>query len=144
LRLTFERAVLFWFPETNPGFPAPYVYATWLATALSFIGLYRLLSTSAPIGWFLLITSVAYSGVYYLVNHDACYRYPILWLTLLCAGHLASEKFHPALAQRYGEALERWRLAPIPRPQTSQRALPSLSANARVGNRVSSPSGFAT
>ena len=50
-----------------------------------------------PAAWFLLTVAAIYPLLYYVVVSDVRYRYPVLWLSLLCAGYLLSE-----LASRAG------------------------------------------
>jgi hypothetical protein len=101
--LTIHRAGRFWFPEVNPGF-APYAYAIWFGTAISFIGLFQLVRRGRDAGSFVLLTSGIYSTLYYIVQADATYRYPVFWMALVPAGYFLNEQFGRI-----------WRLiAPIP------------------------------
>ena len=77
--LTARRIAAFWFPPRD--------YAIWLVTILSAPGLLAMLRFQRFAFWFMLAVHGCYPLVYYLVEANARYRYPILWLTLIAAGY---------------------------------------------------------
>jgi hypothetical protein len=92
--LSLQRAMLFWFPYRGMFQPSS-GYAVCFITAVSLFGLYDLLRARARVGAFLFGASLLYSGLYYTMQADLCYRYPILWISLLCAGYAAARRLHP-------------------------------------------------
>jgi hypothetical protein len=76
-QLTWWRAVAFWFPRHD--------YGIWLITLLSAPGIVAIRRANAR--WFVLAVFALYPMVYYVVEANSRYRYPILWVTLLCAGY---------------------------------------------------------
>jgi hypothetical protein len=88
LRLSALRVLDFWFP---PAAMLRYSsFTIWLATALSFPGLFLMLRRRVPVFWFLLVVAAVYPPLYYVVVSDVRYRYPLLWVSLLSAGYLLS------------------------------------------------------
>ena len=82
-RLTFERFVFFWFapPRTQV------IKAILLmpVTILAAWGLWMVLYHRPPLGLFLLALWIGYPLIYYVVQADARWRYPIDWsFALLC------------------------------------------------------------
>jgi hypothetical protein len=92
--LTAQRTWLFWFPYRDVFSPAD-GYSVCLITFLSIFGLWDLLRYGKPIGFLILAASLLCSGLYCSMQADMCYRYPILWLSLLCAGCVAARYIHP-------------------------------------------------
>ena len=85
LRLTGQRMARFWFPAE--GDLSQYDVIVWIATLLSIPGLYLLWRERRGVarvlgGWLLL-----YPAIYYVIQFDPRYRGPILWVTLILAGH---------------------------------------------------------
>jgi len=84
--LTLARFRLFWFPDPAIG--------VWQARAVSWItsasalGLILLALRRRPAAVFVAIVLALFPLVYYVVQMDARYRAPILWLSLLLAGYL--------------------------------------------------------
>ena len=80
-RLTAGRIAFFWF--------TPYIRQPWKnlvvtpLTVLAFYGLWVLLRRRMPLGYLLLSTWIGYPLVYYLVQTDTRYRYPIEWTFVL-------------------------------------------------------------
>jgi hypothetical protein len=94
LSLAAQRTWLFWFPYRDVFLPV-YGYTVCAITFVSVLGLFYLLRDRKPIGFFILAASVLCSGLYCFMQADMCYRYPILWLSLLCAGSFAARYIHP-------------------------------------------------
>ena len=44
-----------------------------------------------PVSIYIIAVAAAYPLLYYIVVSDVRYRYPLLWLSLLCAGYLLSD-----------------------------------------------------
>jgi len=83
-RLTSMRVVQFWFPP--PFGPLYCAVAVWLATALSIPGLVVLLRSRTAVARYFAVALALYPIPYYIVVSDVRYRYPILWISTLCAG----------------------------------------------------------
>jgi hypothetical protein len=92
--LTAQRVLLFWFPYRDVFNPAN-GYTVCAITFVSLFGLFKLLRDRRPIGFFILAASLLCSGLYSFIQADMFYRYPILWLSLLCAGSFAATYIHP-------------------------------------------------
>ncbi len=106
-RLTLRRFLEFWFPPADwipptkkfqNAFSIPH-YAqkwsmqqiriacvVWLATLLSIPGLILMVRRREPVTVYFTAVLTLYPLMYYLVVTDVRYRYPVLWITLLCAG----------------------------------------------------------
>ena len=85
-RLTVRRVFDFWFPPA-----AGWLYSSFtirMVTGLSVPGLFLLVYRREPLSWFLFAVAAIYPLPYYVVVSDVRYRYPLLWLSLLCAGYL--------------------------------------------------------
>lgn len=81
VRLTLGRVVYFWFtPYTSQ--PWKNVVVTPLS-AVAFFGLWVMVRRRLPLGYILLAVWIAYPLVYYLVQTDTRYRYPIEWTFVL-------------------------------------------------------------
>jgi hypothetical protein len=81
LRLTASRVRLFWFPEGRRAWPL------WGLTAISIAGIALLGRRDRPAAWTLAAILALYPLIYYLVQAEERYRYPIVWVTLLLAGY---------------------------------------------------------
>lgn len=88
LALTGKRVVQFWFPVRAGGL---YAYSAWLITALAFGGLVMIGIDRMSAVVFLIMGSLCYSSMYYLMFSDIRYRYPIFWLSLLSAGYFVAK-----------------------------------------------------
>jgi hypothetical protein len=97
LNLSIRRFRLFWFPDLDHPWQSALV---WTVTLLSFAGLCLILRTN-PAGWPIGVTWLLFPLIYYLSPFETRYRYPILWTSLLPAGHAL---------------VEIWRRLPILRP----------------------------
>ena len=98
--LTVQRTCPFWFPYRDVFTPAS-GYSVCLITFVSLLGLFDLLRDAKAIGWLLFVVSLLCSGLYSFLQADMCYRYPILWLSLLCAGYFAARAIHPRWERQY-------------------------------------------
>lgn len=74
-----------------------------LLTLTSFAGLIALLRRRHPASWFLLSIWVSQPFVYYFVQADERYRYPIEWTIVLCAGYLCVQTYE--MFSRYSARL---------------------------------------
>ena len=83
-RLTAARIAQFWFPLPE-GF-GWYAYSLWIVTALSFAGFAWLAWRRAPAALFVAAAWVLYPAVYYMHVSLPYFRYPTLWVSLICAG----------------------------------------------------------
>ena len=94
-RLTAERFVCFWFPSangifqdvlSNPRSPS----SSWVlypATVLSVPGIFLLWREHRKASWLCLSFLILFPPIYYIVDFDKRYRYPITWVTCLVAGY---------------------------------------------------------
>ncbi len=83
-QLSLERALLFWFPPRGSQLVFPELQ--WLITLLGWAGLWVMRRQGVAIWrWFALLW-LFYPLVYYTVQSDYRYRYPIQWTLLLSAG----------------------------------------------------------
>jgi len=89
LDLTARRALDFWFPP--PTAPRYSIFVIWVTTGLSLPGLFLLLHRRLSVSRFMITVAAIYPLLYYIVVSDVRYRYPLLWLSLLCAGYLLSD-----------------------------------------------------
>jgi hypothetical protein len=78
--LTVERMLFFWLPAGDPLIS--------VVTILGVIGLALLARRRGGIAIFIVLVFAVYPLVYYVVEAQVRYRYPILWLSLVCAGYL--------------------------------------------------------
>ena len=84
VRLTAARVGQFWFPlAENFGW---YAYSLWIVTAMSFAGFAYLAWRRAPSALFVAAAWIFYPAVYYMHVSLLFFRYPTLWVSLLCAG----------------------------------------------------------
>lgn len=95
LRLTARRFVLWWFPsplddlgrEWSEGTPPRRARVVWIATALMVVGLV-VLAWREPLRAAVLAAPLAIvPTLYYPVQFEDRYRYPVLWVTFLLAGY---------------------------------------------------------
>jgi len=87
-RLTVGRMFEFWFPQAAPLYST---FTIWAATGFGVPGLILLMYRRIPVSLYIIAVSAAYPLLYYIVVADVRYRYPLLWLSLLCAGYLLSD-----------------------------------------------------
>ncbi len=83
-RLTAARIAQFWFPLPQ-GF-GWYAWSLWIVTALSFAGFGLLVRRRSPATLFIAAAWIFYPAVYYMHVSLLFFRYPTLWISLLCAG----------------------------------------------------------
>ncbi|HLH43852.1 MAG TPA: hypothetical protein VKV74_12745 [Bryobacteraceae bacterium] len=101
--LIAERIVAFWFPP-NDRFPEYLqirkrrLFFFWVLTLASFAGVWLSLRRRIAGAPFLAALLVIYPLVYYVVQFDHRYRYPILWATWLAAASLFERFFAHAAA----------------------------------------------
>jgi hypothetical protein len=94
--LTWLRIVTFWFPSptghplADSGLP-PGVPTVWLMTLLSIPGLWLMWKKSLSAAGILALWLLFFPLIYYIIQFDPRYRFPILWVTLLLAGFLIAE-----------------------------------------------------
>jgi len=86
-RLARQRAINFWFPPISSVWDA----CVWVLTALSLPGLIVLYRKQADVAGLLAGIGLLYPTMYYFVVSDVRYRYPILWISALCAGYAVFE-----------------------------------------------------
>ena len=110
--LTAQRFVEFWFPAADwipptkkfqnafsiPNYAQKWAlqqiriaYVIWLATALSIPGAILMYRRNEAVTYYFIAVLTLYPLLYYLVVTDVRYRYPVLWITLLCAGYFLRE-----------------------------------------------------
>ena len=77
--LTAERFVLIWFPPIGLGLTA--------STILGFVGLLLCWRTNRRAALLTAAPLMLYPLVYYATHTFVRYRYPILWISFLLAGH---------------------------------------------------------
>jgi hypothetical protein len=81
--LTANRALSFWFPPQRP--------SIWLISASAFGGLCLLVRRQRQLGWTLVCAFGFYPVIYYVVEAQERYLYPLLWCLCLAAGYLWSD-----------------------------------------------------
>jgi hypothetical protein len=84
--LTRQRMADFWWP--------PYDWAIRAITVLSLFGLLAMARSALSPSLFLAGVLALFPVLYYVVQSDIRYRYPILWISLLAAGYLLSALQH--------------------------------------------------
>jgi hypothetical protein len=84
-QLTLRRFFWFWFPPLDHD--TLHSAAIWIVTLLSVPGLLLMRKHGAPALPFFLAASALFPLVYYLVQWEHRYRYPVLWVSLLSAGY---------------------------------------------------------
>ncbi len=91
LQLTRERMVDFWWP--------PRAWAIRAVTVLSLFGLLAMVRSAFAPSLFCAGVLALYPALYYVVESNIRYRYPILWISLLSAGYLLAALQRAALAK---------------------------------------------
>jgi hypothetical protein len=87
-RLTGERFVCFWFPDVLSGPHGPSSsWILYLATALSIPGIFFLWREHSKAACLCLSFLVLFPPIYYILDFDKRYRYPITWVTCLVAAY---------------------------------------------------------
>ena len=95
--LTWERVVLFWFLDVGSD-------AVGLVTLAGFVGLALCWREGRrQAAWLLGSALAVYPLVYYVVQHFARYRYPVLWVSSLLAGYAAVAAWDRARGRSYRE-----------------------------------------
>jgi hypothetical protein len=82
-QLTVSRILEFWFPDGL----TETLYAFWLSTILFVPGVIVMARRREPVTAFVLLVSLLYPMMYYIVVSCDRYRYPILWASQLPAGY---------------------------------------------------------
>jgi hypothetical protein len=85
-QLTVFRGIEFWFPD---GLNET-LYGFWLSTILFIPGLILMAKRRQPVAVFVLLVSLVYPLMYYIVVSSDRYRYPILFTSQLPAGYFAA------------------------------------------------------
>jgi hypothetical protein len=98
LQLTCQRIREFWFPPVREH--AFFACMIWVITALSIPGLILMAWDRQMVTLFSLVALSLYPLMYYVVVSDIRYRYPILWVSTLCAGYCVRSL--PRLAKYFG------------------------------------------
>jgi hypothetical protein len=80
--LTLRRIRLFWLPDRSV---VGFSFAEWALTAFAGIGVWSMFRTHAAARWLILITWISYPILYYFIQSDERYRYPIEWSIVLVA-----------------------------------------------------------
>jgi hypothetical protein len=107
--LTLRRFVEFWYP--------PHASGIWIITSLSGLGLLLLLARKDPVGGFLVAVLATFPGIYYVIESNVRYRYPILWVSLLMAGYaLAALGTSATRIPFVQQTICRARVKPVPLP----------------------------
>ncbi len=86
--LTGTRMFRFWMPQT---YRAAQTAVLWTLTLWAFIGLRFTWHRQRPAFWILGSILLAYPAVYYFVQLDNPYRYPMYWSLLLLAAYGSTE-----------------------------------------------------
>jgi hypothetical protein len=84
LNLTARRFRLFWFPTLDRTAETVFV---WLITLLSVPGLWFMARHNRTIALLIVIAWLVFPAIYYLVQFEPRYRYPIYWTSLIPAGY---------------------------------------------------------
>jgi hypothetical protein len=91
LQLVAGRTWLFWFPSIHrwpPFLRSPVqTVAIWALTLLSFVGLWLSFRRGVPASAILGLLAASFPLIYYVVQFDPRYRYPILWVTSVEAAY---------------------------------------------------------
>ena len=85
LVLSAERLLDYWIPVRRS---LKIRIPEFLLTAMAFAGLFLLLRARRPAAGFLLAIWISQPLVYYFIQVDERYRYPMEWTIALCAGYL--------------------------------------------------------
>ena len=89
--LTRRRIAVFWLP--------PHFWAIRVITMLSLLGLVAMVRSAFAPCLFLAGALAVYPVLYYFVQSDVRYRYPIMWISLLAAGYLLDALQHIAASR---------------------------------------------
>jgi len=93
-KLTLERTVFFWFMPSKPQPLKAFLLMPW--TLLAAAGLWLALRRHLALGSILLCLWIAYPLVYYFLEADTRYHYPIDWTFTVLAVYLFSEFYPPS------------------------------------------------
>jgi hypothetical protein len=106
---TAVRCLYFWFPPPEERNHALlYAVVVWAITLLGFEGLFRIRG-KRPAFLMTCVLWLAYPVVYYVIQADPRYRYPIDWSILLCACHAVrghALRLYAAASSRIGRREE--------------------------------------
>jgi hypothetical protein len=112
--LTTKRFVYFWFPWQRP--------AVFVISAFGFAGLALLLWRQRGTGLMFLCALAAGSGLYYFVEAQERYRFPVYWCVCLCAGYLLyTRKAEPITAAVPNASLSSNSQARVPSGGTTEQ-----------------------
>jgi hypothetical protein len=104
-KLTLERTLFFWFMPSKPQPVKSILLMPW--TLLAAAGLWLALRRHLALGSILLCVWIAYPLVYYFLEANTRYRYPIDWTFTLLAIYLIFEfSTHRSQAVPTGEKME--------------------------------------
>jgi hypothetical protein len=84
LSLTMHRFRLFWLPDLDHLWQVTLV---WLITLLSFLGLWTMAHKSVVAPRLMAAAWLLFPLIYYVIQFEPRYRYPIFWTTLLSAAY---------------------------------------------------------
>jgi len=90
-RFSLDRARMFWFPPRGSQLVLPHLQ--WAITVLGWLGLWLMRRQGVAIWRWIALLWLVYPPVYYLVQFDYRYRYPIQWTLLLCTGWVCRNRF---------------------------------------------------
>jgi hypothetical protein len=128
--LTTKRFVYFWFPWQRP--------AVFVISALGFAGLALLLWRRGATGLMFACALAAGSGLYYFVEAQDRYRFPVYWSVCLCAGYLLyTTKAEPITAAVPNASLSSNNQARVPSGGTTEQ-----TSATRVTNHPSTAESF--
>lgn len=122
LQLVAGRTWFFWFPPIHRW--PPYLrnpmqsLAIWALTLLSFGGLWLSFKRGIPASAFLGILAASFPLIYYVVQFDPRYRYPILWVTTVEAAYCCAFLWERATIFIGALKPPQWSSRFIPRPAT--------------------------
>lgn len=85
--LSLQRFFYFWFPWQRP--------AVCIVSVFGFVGLGLMLRQRRCLGMMFLCALAAGSGLYYFVEAQDRYRFPVYWCLCLCAGYLVTRFARP-------------------------------------------------
>ena len=88
LSLTARRLRQFWFPNLESWRDT---IAVWLVTIVSLAGWWILKEKDRLAAWMMASTWLCFPLIYYVVQGDPRYRYPIYWTSLLAAGYALAQ-----------------------------------------------------
>jgi hypothetical protein len=115
-RLTLQRFRLFWLPERSV---MVFSLMEWALTSLAFIGLLSLPRSHRDVRSLILGIWVVYPLLYYFINADGRYRYPIEWTIVLAAGIGVSRVLG---LRSFSPEEHRWLTGEQSRPTVRERA----------------------